>query len=507
MELWTFHRYRQPCLSVDAIELDDRGPGLVLRQGIHAYSLAVDDRDAAAEIARDLASLCDSSSPLWDVVRECPPGQSWNVICEFLDKHSLIREGADDAAHHLEARQKRIEDCIAGTSAAVLDGLGLDRRAAIAAHARMLRADIAARAAGRAFAADGDPFDAAVQPNFYLALLILEFEYFKRASPLTLIAADSLLGRMAGEHDAASRLDAMADLPEAGVLHDLRDLEAHLWLVAQCLAAASENDAGRLPVPPLPPLTLASGLEFMRRTELLTRGALRDWGQNPYVTALDALNDTYAPLVAGPFIEQYHVTRRFVEIIAPLLSKRLAAPLREMMFRYYSEEVGHEALESTTCQAMGVSQEALDRAVPLPLHFAFVDILTLVADLDPISSFASIMVIEGVFGEPPKMSLRLAAVARTNPALREISGDHDELNEALNHNSISRDAFEHVAAVTPLTQARVMRCILFLLELNHRAWGGIADFYGRQDRLGLQGALGRPLSPQGFLQSGSLQDG
>ena len=109
------------------------------------------------------------------------------------------------------------------------------------------------------------------------------------------------------------------------------------------------------------------------------------------------------------------------------------------------------------------------------------------------------MVIEGVFGEPPKMSLRLAAVARTNPAFREISGDHEELNETLNHNSISRDAFEHIAAVPPGTQARVMRRILFLLELNHRAWGGIAEFYGRQNELSLQGTLGRPLSPQGVL--------
>ena len=507
MELWTFHRYRQPCLSVDAIELDSQGPALILRQGIHAYSLAVDDSDAAVEIARDLAALRDSSAPLWDVVRACPVGQSWNAICEFLDKRSLIREGADDAAQLLEARRKRVEDCIANTSAVALDGLGPGRRAAIAAHALTLRADVAASANGRAFAADGDPFDAAVQPNFFLALLVLELEYFRRASPLTLMASDALLSRLANDHDAASGLDAMADLPEAGVLYDLRDLEAHLWLVAQCLVAASADGAQRLPVPSLEPLTLASGLEFMRRTELLTREVLQNWGQNPYVTALDALNDTYSPLVAGPFIEQYHVTRRFVEIIAPLLSKRLAAPLREMMFRYYSEEVGHEALESTTCEAMGVSQEALDQAVPLPLHFAFVDVLTLVADLDPVSSFASIMVIEGVFGEPPKMSLRLVAVARTNSALHEISGDHDELNETLNHNSISRDAFEHVAAVTPAAQARAMRRILFLLELNHRAWGGIADFYGRQDKLWLQGTLGRPLSPQGILLPRSMPGG
>jgi hypothetical protein len=235
----------------------------------------------------------------------------------------------------------------------------------------------------------------------------------------------------------------------------------------------------------------------MRKTEVLTRETLAKWGENPYVTALEALNDRYSPLIVGPFIEQYHVTRRFVEIVAPLLSKRLSVPLRTMMFRYYSEEVGHEELESTTCEAMGVSQRALESAVPLPLHFAFVDALTLVAQIDPIASLASIMVIEGVFGEPPKMSLRLAAVARKNPSFREITGEHDELNETLNHNSLSRDAFEHITAVAPHVQRRVMQRILFLLELNQRAWQGIAEFYGPQSEVWLPGSLGKQLAPQG----------
>jgi len=208
------------------------------------------------------------------------------------------------------------------------------------------------------------------------------------------------------------------------------------------------------------------------------------------------LDDAKAPLIAGPYIEQYHVTRRFVEIIAPLLSRRLSPQLRRTMFQYYSEEIGHEALESTTCEALGVSQRALDLAVPLPLHFAFVDALTVVAELDPIASFAAIMVIEGVFGEPPRMSLRLASVGEANPAFRSVAQEHDELNDTLNHNSIARDCFEHVSAVSPPRQLNALRRILFLLELNHRAWNGIAEFYGSQKALALQGRFGEPMAPQ-----------
>jgi hypothetical protein len=234
----------------------------------------------------------------------------------------------------------------------------------------------------------------------------------------------------------------------------------------------------------------------MRQTELMTRDALRLWGPNPYVTALHELEDANAPIIAGPYIEQYHVTRRFVEIVCPLLSKRLAPPLRAMMFRYFSEEVGHEALESTTCAALGVSERALQLMLPLPLHFAFVDALTVVAETDPIASLASIMVIEGVFGEPPRLSLRLAAVGRMNPSFPETAQQHEDLNETLNHNSIARDAFEHISAVSPGRQARAMQRVLFLLELNHRAWSGITGFYGEQKVLSLQGRLGQPLDPR-----------
>jgi hypothetical protein len=134
--------------------------------------------------------------------------------------------------------------------------------------------------------------------------------------------------------------------------------------------------------------------------------------------------------------------------------------------------------------------------LPLPLHFAFVDALTMTAELDPVTSFAAIMVIEGVFGEPPRLSLRLASVGEANPAFRNVSQDHDDLNETLNHNSIARDCFEYISAICPARRRVAMQRILFLLELNHRAWDGIAEFYGSQKALTLQGPFGQPMTPQ-----------
>jgi hypothetical protein len=347
MDLWTFHRYQQPRLCVDAIELDRSSPMLKLRSGKQIYRLAFDDYDAAAQIGADLTSLSDSHAPLWTTLRESPADSSWNALGTFLDTHSLILEARDGAAENLKLQARRIEDCIESTVAAVLQGVSHDRQTRTAAHAAMLRQGLSEAATrGSPFGADADPFDAAVQPNFFLGLVAVEFEYFRRFSPITLAAVDVLLGRIAGESDGRLDLTTSTILSEACGLYDLQDLEAHLWLVGNCIVRSTSEDAARFETPKLPAVSLCSGLEFMRQTEILTRDTLFNWGQNPYVTALDALNDSYSPLVAGPFIEQYHVTRRFVEIVAPLLSRRLSAPLRQMMFRYFGEEVGHECARS-----------------------------------------------------------------------------------------------------------------------------------------------------------------
>lgn len=496
MDLWTYQRYSEPRLCADAIEHEVGAAVVCIHSRSQTYRFAVDNDDAAAQFAAQLRTLGDSTAPLWQEMRNSTPGDSWHVLGTFLDTHSLISEGCDRAWQQLSSQAERVRHCVQATARAAMKGLAPERReraARVAATARKQLAGVSA--SGTLFGQEHDPFDAEAQPNFFVGLIAMEFEYYRRFSPLTLAAAGLLLDELAGDSHAEE--SSGMDLADCAGLYDERDLASHLWLLTQAVVMSTGDAAQRFPTAPFSSPGMSAGLEFMRQVELTTRETLDMWGENPYLTAINCLDGEYAPLVAGPFIEQYHVTSRFVEIIAPLLSMRLAAPLRSMAFRYYGEEYGHEALESTTCEALGVSRAALAKTLPLPLHFAFVDVLTLLADLDPISSFAAIMVIEGIFGEPPKMSLRLLAAARKNDAFRHVSGEHEELNETLNHNSISRNMFEQISAISPARQIATTRRILFLLELNHRAWGGIADFYGPQERLWLQGAFGELLAPGG----------
>ena len=492
MDLWTFRRYRAPELDVDMLEVDDTEPLITLGKGVHRYSLAVDNPEAARQIAADMLSLNDKTSPHWNAMLDTSVGEGWGAIGEFLDQRSLIAETGGNPALAVATAKLRLAAVINGTSQAIRESLQPASAHRFAEEVRAVKMILEQDSVGFSLESGKSPFDPSVQPNFFRALLLVEFEYFRRQSQLTLRAVAALLAALEGD---IADCDSFAINAETLILYDLSDLEAHLWLVGHCLTESVGENAERFRLPARQVHSVCSGIEFMRQIELRTRETLRNWGENPYVIALDALGNTYSPLIAGPFIEQYHVTRRFVEIIAPMLSKRLVPPLRRMMFQYYAEEVGHEALESTTCEALGVSPSALEMTIPLPGHFGFVDVLTLVAILEPVASFASIMVIEGVFGEPPKMSLRLAAVARTNPAFSIITDEHEELNEDLNHNSISRNAFEQIDAISADIQTKVDDIISFLLELNQRAWGGIVDFYGTQESLELHGPMGMRFSP------------
>src|SRR5262245_22024714 len=493
MEAWSLNRYRRPRLQVDAIGREKDGRVVTITAGEEIYRLACDSVAGAEQVAAGLIELRDPDACLWQAVRDRGAKSSWGIIGSFLDAHSLIGETPDEAETKLAARARVIADRITGAAAAALDGLGAETCSRLRANAAAVLDRINYRPCDSEWAICGaDLYTAANDRNFFLGLLTLEFSYMHRCAPVALAGSTLLLSEIAGCNGERAEVWRERIAGDVGWHYDERDFDAHLTLVTHCILSSIDDAAMRFPIPPLPHLVPASGLEFMRQAELLTRAALANWGPNRYVRAISTLRNIDSPLVTGCYIEEYHVTRRFVEIITPMLRKRLADPLRALMFRYYSEELGHEEFERATCLALGVAGEALDQAVPLPLHFAFVDALTEAAEQDPIAFFAVVMVTEGMLGDPSIVSDRLAKIGRRHQSFCEVSQRHDQLNQDLHHASIARLAFEHIASITKERQQRAFSWLLFLLELNHRAWDGVADFYGIQDKLRMHGLLGRP---------------
>jgi Iron-containing redox enzyme len=476
MEAWSFHRYLRPRLNIESLKREGENNVLTMVSGGDKYRIAFDDAASCDEFQRDLTALRDPEAEQWVAVRNSCPRSGWRALADFLDARSLIEDMGAQPDALLSKQQTDFEDrvrlCVGLVQART-------RSTEVARQQSFVNAILGDLVNGVDLYSD-DTFDIAIEPNFYVTLIRMELSYLRANAPPTFAAAMEVLTRLA----SVSRIgcqDEGGSFDDIGVgLFDMTDFNTHLDLVGHCLVGATADDADRFPVPRTEGTAPVSGLEFIRQAERITRAALEMWGSNRYVSALASVLDPSEPLAKGCFVEEYHVTRRFVEIIAPALHKRLSAPLRALMFRYYSEEVGHEAFERKTCEALGIDAESLDLSAPLPLSSGFVDCLTQLSEKSPLAFLASIMVTEGMLGDPSVVAERLSEVGRGNEGFREVSRVHDTLNQDLNHASIARLALECVGAVRKHAQGHALRRLMFILELNQRTWNQIADFYGSQ---------------------------
>jgi hypothetical protein len=68
-----------------------------------------------------------------------------------------------------------------------------------------------------------------------------------------------------------------------------------------------------------------------------------------------------------------------------------------------------------------------------------------------------------------------------NAEFRKVADRHDSLNDDLNHESLSRLMLARVPSVPPATQVRALQHLLELVELNHRTWNNLYDYYSCED--------------------------
>ena len=215
--------------------------------------------------------------------------------------------------------------------------------------------------------------------------------------------------------------------------------------------------------------------------------ALEQLGASQYAQALLSDSTEISPLVQGLYVEQYHVTDRFVEIVAPLMTKRFPRAVRSRLFQYFQEEYGHEAYELATCVALGLDEGDVRRSVPLPLTTLYVDAYTVIARQRPVALFAALMVTEGLLGQQSPVHTRLAELVENTARAGSTASRHTDLNDELNHASLSRLFLADVPSVSPADQRYSLEAALFILEANFRQLESVAIYYGGQQQLSFHG--------------------
>ncbi|BDC38240.1 iron-containing redox enzyme family protein [Paraburkholderia terrae] len=491
MERWDIDRYRRPALVPCEVSALD-GDGLTIGVGDDAIDLSFEGvaRDEVAEV---VTQLMRPSSDIWIRLNEgaCP---AWiRTLTVQLDALSLIEETDSGIDRVTSDAQRAIALCReVGQRLAAVVGRRLGMYEGVLSVAnQMLTND----AHDRDVTPGAFPFSGKESGqfagNFALQSLHFQLAYARQNAPELVFAWQRVLDevfRHVGWHPSTAVSEDISQEHFRSVASlDPVDLEMYLLSFAHFVEIAplrvgrrmTSADTERFSEP-------CSGLALAARAERLLLSALDQLGSNAYASAALESHEI-TPLVKGLYIEQYHVTDRFVEILGPLLSRRLKRNLRARLFQYFQEEYGHEAFELATCVALGMNEAEVRASVPLPLTALYIDAYTVLSHRLPTAFFTSIMVTEGLRDQHSPVHEHIAALVESALHAGDIVAKHGETNDELNHPSLARLFLADVPHVSAAEQRYSLEAALFMLEVNMRQLESVAFFYGDQTQLQFHG--------------------
>jgi hypothetical protein len=475
MKPWSFRRYPRPYLAADDVSVDgNTGSAVVVADG-ESFDVVVEGV-SPADVARCLSALRDPDNDLWSEVAAGGADDTWVKVTDSLDTLGLLANQDGDLRGTAEAEVAALTVVVDELQAWLRDPAAPWTSSDVASATRALLGATAGRLGVSTVRHHGEV-------NMPLTAVAMQRLYWAANAPLADAAVTLLLERVSDSPvgAAAVTLQDCAAGPE-----EPRDAIAALHGVATLLALATRDDAARLCSPPPPPAERISGINLVLTAERAARAALERIGPTTYATALEQRT---APLdfVRAASVEVYYVNRRFVETIVPSLSRRFREPLRKLAFRYYKEEYGHERFERKTCLAAGVSRERLDRGLPMPYHLAYVDNFIALAQRDAVAYLASVMVTEGLPGDPYGIN-DLVDVDALGEEFAEVFRHHEAANTTMAHDTLARHLLAEVPSVSPTQAATALDAVTYLTELTHRAWAHLYDVYA-------DGPSSRYLSP------------
>jgi hypothetical protein len=432
------------------------------------FRLACDD---AASFDRELLpmlqALRDPGSVHWRSIRRraADTAELLPVLRE-LDHLGLIRDAwpADTSRAHAV-----IDRAVRGWSAQLGHELAAGPAQAIA---------VVEQLADRLAEPRGQPGALLGEDNFFVLTLLLQARYLGGDAPavLALLVAGlraavgrARLGETGAWWGGVTEMPGAADEDWSCGLVEPRVVRRYLAAAGRLVRDAIGPDAARRARSQSAPVEPLSGLNFMLDLEAELPRILAGLGPSPAFTTL-ATPALARGVIRSAFLQEYLITCRFAECIAPLLSRRFAEPLREAVHRYFAEETGHEAFEREYCVRLGFTDHELDRAEPLPLHLAFVDILAAFAGESPIAVFCASIFTHGPISTRHVLASLTMQAMPDEPLLVEAIGDHVPSDDDYGHRGIGRDWMSRVPLVTARIQREVGELIAYLAELNWRMW-------------------------------------
>jgi len=252
-------------------------------------------------------------------------------------------------------------------------------------------------------------------------------------------------------------------------LYSNRDIESCLYAFKSLLISSLDLNSKRKSYQINDFYETKSGINFALMSEKFIRDYSISIGESNFFKELQK-PESHKLLAPACYIQEYFINYRFTETIAPMISKRLNNSIKKAFTQYYDEEVGHEVYELETCINLGVTKEYLENHLPLPLTQVFCDAFAYLSSLEPLSYFTSVMITEGIPGEPSQINDLLFNSTTLQDFFNDASRTHEQLNDKLNHQYLSRLFLSKIHSIDNEEQKKLLHILAWMVELNHRAW-------------------------------------
>lgn len=484
MERWAVEKYRAPSLTAGVISRNDDAQSVMLNVpdgqliDLHITGLPVEQLEST------LHDLENPDSLVWKEIKD-QRAASW--VCSLvkqLDDLSLIDEtfvSQREAGDLLD----QIEFIVQRAVAILLNNI-LPRAVMYRPHLDTVRALLFE--VRQTAPTHGVPllWLDGCEGNFALQSIALQVNFVSRNFPEILAVWRRIFNRVLAKLDGKDAV--LEDEAEFALSRfntaDARNIETYALSLVHFMTLVPLRVGKRMTTFDLPaPNRASSGLAVTVTAEKLLTNALQQLGVSSYSTALAEQLRGISPLVQGIYIEQFHVTCRFVEIIGPLLTRRFKPELRSRMFNYFQEEFGHEEYELETCAALGLDPACVESSIPLPLSTLYIDTYSVLAQEAPLAFMLALMVTEGMLEQKSPLHAKLDDIIEQSIQAREIASKHHEVNDDLNHSSLTRLFLSEVQHLSPQQQVEMLQAALFILEVNFRALEEAAVFYSGKNKI------------------------
>jgi len=184
----------------------------------------------------------------------------------------------------------------------------------------------------------------------------------------------------------------------------------------------------------------------------------------------------------GLAIENYHFLFRESLFDSPVLPFVASTKARHLMNEFYCSEYGHDELVLRALNAIGISREDAEDAMPLPETLALCNGLSYWAANDPLFFFATLGVLEG---KDPEVDLFIEACEKNGlpPKFIGPMRQHSDINRKAEHGNLTRLIFAEIPFIDDETMARMRRQMRLFVEMYDDFYSAIWSFYATKTDL------------------------